>query len=120
MDDPIPHRENRRLARRASGAVIKGYHIHASDGDIGHVADFIIDDQTWRISHLLVVTHNWIGGKKVLVDARHTTKIQWGESKVVADVSINAIKNSSAINKWEYIVPKGEKPEQETRTSQHY
>lgn len=103
-----------------SARKVKGYHIHASDGDIGHVADFIIDDQTWRISHLLADTHNWIGGKKVLVEVRHIKEVQWDDSKVVADISTNAIKNSSAINKWDYIVPGGEKPESETHISQHF
>jgi sporulation protein YlmC with PRC-barrel domain len=48
-------------------AQVSGYAIHASDGEIGHVNDFIVNDQTWKLVDLVVDTHNWIGGKKVLV-----------------------------------------------------
>ena len=44
-----------------------GYHIEATDGGIGHVKDFIIDDETWAIRYLEVDTRNWWPGKKVLV-----------------------------------------------------
>ena len=44
-----------------------GYHLHARDGDIGHVDDFVIGEETWRIRYLLVDTSNWIGGKWVIV-----------------------------------------------------
>ena len=77
-----------------SSRQVKGYHIYASDGDIGHVADFILDDQTWQISYLLVDTHHWIGGRKVLVEVRHISEVQWNTSKVVVDLTVDAIKNS--------------------------
>ena len=31
---------------------VSGYHIQAADGGIGHVEDFIIDDETWAIRYL--------------------------------------------------------------------
>jgi PRC-barrel domain len=43
-----------------------GLHLHASDGEIGHVDDFLIDP-TWRVSYLVIDTSNWIGGKSVLI-----------------------------------------------------
>jgi len=88
---------------------IRGYHIHATDGDIGHVNDFIIDDQTWQISYLVVDTQNWIGGKKVLVAVRHIRKVQWENSKVVVDLTVESIKNSTPVDKWDYIIPEGDK-----------
>lgn len=26
--------------------IVRGYHVHASDGDIGHVQDMLVDDET--------------------------------------------------------------------------
>ena len=99
---------------------IKGYHIHATDGDIGHVNDFIIDDQTWQISYLVVDTQNWIGGKKVLVAVRHIGEVQWENSKVAVDLTIDAVKDSIAVDKWDYIIPEGDKIEsQEHRFHLH-
>lgn len=46
---------------------VNGYHIDATDGEIGHVKDFIIDDHTWAIQYLEVNTRNWWPGKKVLM-----------------------------------------------------
>ncbi|MGE3179382.1 MAG: PRC-barrel domain-containing protein [Vicinamibacterales bacterium] len=44
-----------------------GYHLHAVDGEIGHVDDFLVDETDWRIHHLLVDTSNWIGGRSVVI-----------------------------------------------------
>ena len=38
---------------RSSNAVI-GHHIEATDGDIGHVEDLVLDDDTWAIGYLIV------------------------------------------------------------------
>ena len=43
---------------------VSGYHIHAADGEIGHVEDFIIDDETWAIRYLIIDTRNWWPGKR--------------------------------------------------------
>jgi hypothetical protein len=50
-----------------SSAVVIGYHIAATDGAIGHVEDFLVDDATWAIRYMIVDTRNWWAGKKVLV-----------------------------------------------------
>jgi uncharacterized protein YrrD len=97
---------------------VTGYHIHAADGDIGHVNDYILDDQTWQISYLVVDTHNWIGGKKVLVAVHHIREVQWENSKVVVDLTVDAIKNSIAIDKWDYFIPGRDKIQSQEHTFQ--
>jgi uncharacterized protein YrrD len=96
------------LHLRSSRKVI-GYHIHATDGEIGHVNDFILDDQTWQISYVVVDTHNWIGGKKVLVGVKNIKEVHWENSKVVVDITVEAIKYSASVDKWDYIIPEGDK-----------
>jgi hypothetical protein len=34
---------------------INGYHIHASDGEVGHVADVLVDDDDWSIHYLVSI-----------------------------------------------------------------
>ncbi len=46
-----------------------GYHIHARNGEIGHIDDFLIGHDNWRIKYLLVDTSNWIGGRSVIVSS---------------------------------------------------
>jgi hypothetical protein len=43
-----------------------GYHIQATDGDIGHVEDFVVDDEVWALRYVVVDTRNWLPGRKVL------------------------------------------------------
>jgi sporulation protein YlmC with PRC-barrel domain len=46
---------------------MRGFHIVATDGEIGHVDDFLVDPESWAIRYLVVDTSNWIGGKSVLI-----------------------------------------------------
>jgi uncharacterized protein YrrD len=52
-----------------------GYHLHARDGEIGHVDDFLIGQESWRIRYLLVDTSNWIGGRSVIVSPEAVERI---------------------------------------------
>lgn len=90
---------------------VTGYHIHAADGEIGRVEDFLLDDQTWQISYLVVHTHHWSGGKKVLIAVRHAREVQWENEKVLVDLGIDAIKHSTAVDTWDYIIPESDKAE---------
>jgi hypothetical protein len=78
---------------RSTGNV-SGHHIQALDGELGHVLDFIIDDETWAIRYLVVDTHNWWPGKKVLVSPQWIERVSWGERKVFINLSRDAIKRS--------------------------
>ena len=72
---------------------VTGYHIEAPDGEIGHVADFIVDDETWAIRYLEVDTRNWWPGKKVLVSPQWVDNVSWPDSKVYVGLSRETIKN---------------------------
>jgi hypothetical protein len=73
---------------------VSGYHIQAADGEIGHVEDFVIDDETWAIRYLIVDTHNWWPGKKVLVSPQWIERVSWDENKVFVNVSRETIKQA--------------------------
>ncbi|MCX2454205.1 PRC-barrel domain-containing protein [Pedobacter sp. PLR] len=72
---------------------VKGYRIHAIDGEIGHVTDFIVDKH-WRIRFLVVDSGKWFPGKKLLISTEWITAISWARSRVEVDVSIEAVKSS--------------------------
>jgi len=77
-----------------STSQVAGNHIEATDGEIGHVEDFVVDDETWAIRYLLVDTRNWLPGKHVLVSPRWSKPVNWAESRVFVDLTRDAIKNS--------------------------
>jgi uncharacterized protein YrrD len=73
---------------------VTGYDIQATDGEIGHVEDFIMDDETWAIRYLVVATKNWWPGKKVLVSPQWIQRISWPDSKVFVHLSREAIQRA--------------------------
>jgi uncharacterized protein YrrD len=77
-----------------SAREILGYHIKASDGSIGHAADFILDDHVWVLRYIIVDTKNWLPGRKVLISPHWVTGISWKESMVHVDLTKDLIKDS--------------------------
>jgi len=75
-------------------AVVIGYHIHATDGEVGHVEDFLVDDAGWSIRFIKVDTRNWWPGKKVLIVPRSAREIDWADRLVHLDVSRQKVKGS--------------------------
>jgi sporulation protein YlmC with PRC-barrel domain len=75
-----------------------GYHIHAIDGDVGHVEDFLVDDEDWAIRFLVADTRNWLPGKKVILSPRWIKRVQWDNSSVHFDLTRESVKNSLEFN----------------------
>jgi hypothetical protein len=82
---------------RSCRAVMK-YHVHASDGDIGHVDGVLVDDETWAIRYLIVNTSNWWLGHQVLVAPQWIQDVSWPESKVWVKMTRQEMK---AAPSWE-------------------
>ena len=72
---------------------VTGYHIHAIDGEIGHVDDFLVEDADWRIHYLVVDTKNWWPGRKVLISPRSAREVDWTEKLVNLNVDRQRVKD---------------------------
>ena len=97
--------EERRAEREEAGDLhlrsanaVTGYHIEATDGAIGHVEDFIIDNETWEIRYMVVDTRNWLPGKKVLIAPRWIDRVSWEDSKVYVGITRESIKKAPEFN----------------------
>lgn len=73
---------------------VRGYAIAASDGDIGHVEDFLLEDSTWEVRHLVVDTRNWLPGRKVLITPGSIRTIDWSRSDVSVHLTREQIKSA--------------------------
>ncbi|MGE5361400.1 MAG: PRC-barrel domain-containing protein [Bacteroidales bacterium] len=73
---------------------VVGHHIHATDGDIGHVNDMLVDDHTWAIRYLVVDTSNWWGGHDVLISPPWIEAVSWPEEKVFVALTRQSIKEA--------------------------
>lgn len=71
-----------------------GYHVLARDGEIGHVEDFLFDDETAAIRWVVVDTRNWIPGKLVVISPSWITEIKWARSQVSVRVAKEEVRNS--------------------------
>jgi len=73
---------------------VNGYHIRASDGEIGHVSGFLVDANTWAVRFLVVDTSNWWVGHKVLIAPPWIKGVHWSDRTVAVDLSQESIKNA--------------------------
>jgi hypothetical protein len=94
---------------------VDGYHIDASDGPVGHVEDFVVDDQTWAIRYLVVNTRNWLPGKKVLISPHWVDTISWVDSKIFVSLSRETIKQAPELTDESLLTR-----DYETRLYDHY
>ena len=75
-----------------------GFHLKATDGEIGHADDLLIDEATWRICSLVVDTSNWIGGKWVAIVPSVLRSIDWSGRTIDVAITREAVRNSPAMD----------------------
>jgi uncharacterized protein YrrD len=71
-----------------------GYQIHTKDGDIGHIDDILIDDETWAIRYFVLNTSNWWLGHTVLISPQWITDISWSDETISLDLQRDTIKSA--------------------------
>ncbi len=88
-------RQNNEPNHLRSCGEVEGYHIEATDDSIGHVEDFIVEEDSWIIRYAVIDTRNWLpGGKKVVISPSWVKAVIWNDEKVVVDLTKDQIKNS--------------------------
>lgn len=85
---------------RSCEAII-GYSIHGNDGEVGHVSELLVDEETWAIRYFVVKTGNWLGGHKLLISTDWIDELRWMDNSVSVSVSKQAIKDAPAFESTE-------------------
>ena len=91
--DAWEYRES--VNRGAGSRSLVGYHVHATDGDIGKI-DEASDDV--GSSRLVVDTGPWIFGRKVILPAGTVQRVDDEDEKVYVDLTKDQIKNSPELD----------------------
>jgi hypothetical protein len=73
---------------------VTGYHLHASDGSLGHVDDFLFDDTCWAITFIVVDTSDWWFGRRVLVAPDWIEAIDWSRRDVRVEVTRESVRSA--------------------------
>jgi uncharacterized protein YrrD len=87
---------------------LTGYHIYAADGEIGHVSDFVFDDQSWKLIFIVVNTKNWVAKHRVLIPVEDIKEILWLDSEIRLNISLEKVRHSRILNPHEFTNPKPE------------
>ena len=82
-------------AHLRSARAVSGYHVQATDGIVGHVCDFLMDDKSWAIEELAVKTGHRLSGKEVRISMKTVERISYAESTVHVKLTKAAIENSA-------------------------
>jgi hypothetical protein len=90
---PPPERADAHLR---STLAVNGYHLQASDGPLGHVCDFMMDDQSWGIGQLVIKTGHRLSGKEVQIPVSHVDRISYEQSTVFVHLTSEAVEQSPA------------------------
>lgn len=84
-----PHDPNLRSAHE-----VISYTVQATDANIGHIDDFLFDDDAMLLRYAAVDTRDWLPSRSVLIPVRWMRGIHWAESRVLVDVDRHAVKTS--------------------------
>ena len=84
----------------ASAWAVTGFGIRATDGELGHVEDFLIDDQDWAIRFLIVDPRRWWPGPHVLLGTERIRGVTWNDSTIDADVTRETVRNAPRPDAW--------------------
>ena len=99
---------------RSCNAVV-GNHVHASDGDIGHIKGMLIDEQTWAVHYFIIDTSNWWLGHQVLIAPPWIEAARWFDGSVTVAMTRQAIRDAP-----EYDPQAGLNRQEEERLYLHY
>ena len=90
------HGQNDSETHLRSAAKVTGYRLEGANQPAGSIEDFLIDDGTWLIKHLVVNTGRWLPGKRVLVAPARIRSLDWIRRTVAVDLPGEALKAGRA------------------------
>ena len=77
---------------------MRGFHVQATDGGIGHVEEFLVDE-SWHVRYLVIDTSNWIGGKSVIVPSSAVEKVDSPGKKISINLTRAEVSGSPLVEK---------------------
>jgi uncharacterized protein YrrD len=61
---------------------LTGYEVWATDGEIGRLEGFIMDESSWHLGYLDVKAGDWLLNRSVLIPTRWIESVSWADCQV--------------------------------------
>ena len=91
---------------------LERYSVHATDGDIGTVVDFFLDDERWGVRYLVVETGGLVLQRRVLITPASFRQVDWAARRFNLALTRTAIESSPKVDT--------ERPVSRQHESQYY
>lgn len=78
---------------RSTNEVV-GYRVLATDGDVGRVKDFLVDDESWMVRSLVVDVDHLGDDRKILLSPAWLGEIEWGLGTVAIHMTMDQLEKS--------------------------
>ncbi len=74
---------------------VRGYRLETADGNLGHVVDFLYDDEGWVVRYLAVDMRSWwLTAKEVLIATAWLDRVDWSTRTVATALTRDAVRHS--------------------------
>ena len=73
------------------------YGVEGRDGPLGSVDDFLVDDRSWAIRHIVVETGDFLSHHEVLIDPGAVDRLKFPEEMLTISMSKQAVEESPGI-----------------------
>jgi sporulation protein YlmC with PRC-barrel domain len=82
-----------------------GYTIHGNDGEYGTINDLLIEDTTWSIPQAVIKAGSLFDNKKIMIPTSSVEKIEWANSGVYVNHSLDFLKNATEFKEEQLDLP---------------
>jgi len=87
---------------------VRGYKATCSDGDLGHLEDFFVEEDTWRLRYALIDTGGLLSGKQVLIPCDRVETISWTERQILISAAKEMVENAPELDPRSALTPETE------------
>lgn len=94
---------------------LTGYRVKATDGEVGRVYDFLVDDGNWSMRYLIIDTDKWLNERKLPVAPEQVDSISRSGREVRLDVPKEDLRTSP-----EYDISRTPDEDYQRRLREHY
>ena len=92
---PVANLKGRVDSHLRSTRFIQGYKVEATDGFIGHLADFLIDGRTWRVGEIVIKAGHWYSSHAIRIPTEEISRISYDDATVYLSSTKNLISVAS-------------------------